>query len=96
MTKTAKSMTKTAKTVTETADAAPLRLDGGISSSEFYVNRARAWYFATALAKQWECALPVLQKRILDPWTHNKTNQKACESYRVNQEHNALLRWLHV
>lgn len=64
-------------------DAAHLRLVGGISSSEYYVNMARAWYFATALAKQWESALPVLQKHILDPWTHNKTIQKACESYRV-------------
>lgn len=77
-------------------DAAHLRLVGGISSSEYYVNMARAWYFATALAKQWESALPVLQKRILDPWTHNKTIQKACESYRVNPEHKALLRSLHV
>lgn len=77
-------------------DAAHLRLVGGISSSEYYMNMARAWYFATALAKQWESALPVLQKRILDPWTHNKTIQKACESYRVNPEHKALLRSLHV
>ncbi len=61
-------------------DAAHLRLVGGISSSEYYVNMARAWYFATALAKQWESALPVLQKHILDPWTHNKTIQKACLS----------------
>ena len=77
-------------------DAAHLRLVGGISSSEYYVNMARAWYFATALAKQWESALPVLQKRILDPWTHNKTIQKACESYRVTPEHKALLRSLRV
>lgn len=77
-------------------DAAHLRLVGGISSSEYYVNMARAWYFATALAKQWESALPVLQKHILDPWTHNKTIQKACESYRVTPEHKALLRSLRV
>lgn len=77
-------------------DAAHLRLVGGIASGEYYVNMARAWYFATALAKQWESALPVLQKRILDPWTHNKTIQKACESYRVNPEHKALLRSLRV
>lgn len=77
-------------------DAAHLRLVGGIASNEYYVNMARAWYFATALAKQWESALPVLQKRILDPWTHNKTIQKACESYRVTPEHKALLRSLRV
>lgn len=77
-------------------DAAHLRLVGGIASGEYYVNMARAWYFATALAKQWESALPVLQKRILDPWTHNKTIQKACESYRVTPEHKALLQSLRV
>ena len=77
-------------------DAAHLHLVGDISSSEYYVNMARAWYFATALAKQWESVLPVLQKRILDPWTHNKTIQKACESYRVTPEHKALLRSLRV
>lgn len=77
-------------------DAAHLHLVGDISSSEYYVNMARAWYFATALAKQWESALPVLQKHILDPWTHNKTIQKACESYRVTPEHKALLRSLRV
>lgn len=77
-------------------DVGHLRLVGDIHSSEYYVNMARAWYFATALAKQWESTFPMLQERILDPWTHNKTIQKACESYRVTPEHKALLRALRV
>lgn len=66
-------------------DAEHLRLVGDIHSSEYYVNMARAWYFATALAKQWESIFPMLRECILDPWTHNKTIQKACESYRVTR-----------
>ena len=77
-------------------DAEHLRLVGDIHSSEYYVNMARAWYFATALAKQWESIFPMLRECILDPWTHNKTIQKACESYRVTTEHKALLRSLRV
>ncbi|RYQ49535.1 DNA alkylation repair protein [Bifidobacterium pseudolongum subsp. pseudolongum] len=77
-------------------DAEHLRLVGDIHSSEYYVNMARAWYFATALAKQWESIFPMLRECILDPWTHNNTIQKACESYRVTPEHKALLRSLRV
>ena len=54
-----------------------------IRSEEYYVNMIRAWYFATALAKQYENVLPFLEKRQMDVWTHNKTIQKAIESYRI-------------
>ena len=67
-----------------------------IRSEEYYVNMMRAWYFATALAKQYEAALPYLQERRLDPWTHNKTIQKAVESYRVPAERKDYLKTLHV
>ncbi|KOA61083.1 hypothetical protein BAAM0499_04620 [Bifidobacterium animalis subsp. animalis MCC 0499] len=77
-------------------DAMQLQLVETIQSDEYYVNMARAWYFATALAKQWESALPLLAERRLDPWTHNKTIQKACESYRVSSEHKALLRSMRI
>ena len=73
-----------------------LRLVEVIRSDDYYVNMARAWYFATALAKQWEDVLPLLEQRRLDPWTHNKTIQKACESYRVSAEHKTLLRSLRI
>ena len=48
----------------------------GVQSEEYYVNMMRAWYFATALAKQPDAALPWLTERRLDVWTHNKTIQK--------------------
>ena len=51
-----------------------------------------AWYFATALAKQYESALPYLESRRLDRWTHNKTIQKAIESSRVSEEHKTELK----
>lgn len=71
-----------------------LRLVSIIESEEYYVNITRAWYFATALAKQWEATLPLLTERRLDPWTHRKTIQKAVESYRISEEQKALLRGL--
>ena len=71
-----------------------LRLVSVIQSKEYYVNMMRAWYFATALAKQWEATLPLLQERRLDPWTHRKTIQKAVESYRITDEQKTLLRSL--
>ncbi len=77
-------------------DPMQLRLVEVIRSDDYYVNMARAWYFATALAKQWADVLPLLEQRRLDPWTHNKTIQKACESYRVDAEHKTLLRSLRI
>ena len=69
-----------------------LRWIGRIESAEYYVNMARAWYFATALAKQEAPTLSYLLENALDVWTHNKTIQKACESYRISPELKALLR----
>ena len=66
----------------------------GVQSGEYYVNMMIAWYFATALAKQYEAALPYLENRRLDRWTHNKTIQKAVESYRVSEEHKTELKIL--
>ncbi len=63
-----------------------------ISSEEYYVNMMRAWYFATALAKQWEAALPYLEPGRLDPWTRRRAIQKALESFRISPEHKTLLR----
>ncbi len=65
-----------------------------VQSEEYYVNMMRAWYFATALAKQYEAALPYLENGKLDTWTHNKTIQKAVESYRITPEQKAYLRTL--
>lgn len=71
-----------------------LELVAGVKSSEYYVNMMIAWYFATALAKQYDVALPYIQEQRLDKWTHNKTIQKAIESYRITDEQKAYLRKL--
>ncbi len=73
-----------------------LEMAAGVRSGEYYVNMMIAWYFATALAKQYDAALPYLRERRLDPWTHNKAIQKAIESCRVTDEQKAYLRTLKV
>jgi len=65
-----------------------------IQSDEYYINMMRAWYFATALAKQYDCAVKYLEKRVLDSWTHSRTIQKAVESFRVSPEHKEYIRSL--
>ena len=67
-----------------------------ICSKEYYVNMMRAWYFATALAKQYENILPFIEDKKLDVWTHNKTIQKAIESYRITPEQKMYLRTLKI
>ena len=71
-----------------------LEIPAAIRSEEYYVKMMVAWFFATALAKQWEATLPYLKKRQLDPWTHRKTIQKAIESYRIPPERKDYLRTL--
>lgn len=68
----------------------------GVHSEEYYLNMMRAWYFATALAKQPDAALPWLTERRLDVWTHNKTIQKAVESCRISPEMKQQLRELRI
>ena len=67
-----------------------------IRSEEYYVNMMRAWYFDTALAKQYEKILPFLEEQRMDIWTHNKTIQKSIESYRITQEQKDHLRTLRI
>ena len=77
-------------------DPAYLRLVAGIRSEEYYVRMMCAWYFATALAKRYDAALPYLQTQTMDTWTHNKAIQKAVESYRITAEQKAFLKTLKV
>ncbi len=63
-------------------------------SEEYYINMMRAWYFATALAKQYDAALAVIESGRLDIWTHNKAIQKAVESYRITAQQKTCLRSL--
>ena len=69
---------------------------GRIRSEEYYLNMMVAWYFATALAKQYDSALPYLTEHRLDVWTHNKTIQKAIESYRIDKDKKEFLRSLRI
>ena len=62
-----------------------------LRSEEYYVNMMIAWYFATGLAKQYDAFVPYLENGALDVWTHNKTIQKAIESFRVTDEHKSYL-----
>lgn len=63
---------------------------------DYYLKMMIAWYFATALAKQYEEVIPFIENRKLDVWTHNKTIQKAIESYRISDEQKAYLRTLKI
>ncbi|MBE7029583.1 MAG: DNA alkylation repair protein [Ruminococcaceae bacterium] len=71
-----------------------LSLVAGIRSDEYYINMMRAWFFATALAKQYEETLSYIQNNLLDIWTHNKTIQKANESLRISNEQKQYLKKL--
>ena len=67
-----------------------------IRSEEYYVNMMTAWYFATALAKQYESVLPFIEDKKLDIWTHNKAIQKAVESYRITDDQKNYLKSLKI
>ena len=80
----------------EDFDPEYLELVAGIRSEEYYINMMIAWYFATALAKQYDAVLPYLEQKKLAPWTHNKAIQKARESYRVSAEQKEYLKSLKI
>ena len=67
-----------------------------LRSEEYYVNMMIAWYFATALAKQYDAVLPYIENRRLDTWTHNKAIQKSVESYRITPEQKEYLKSLKI
>lgn len=71
-----------------------LDIPAAVKSEEYYVRMMIAWYFATALAKQWEATIPYLEENKLGVWEHNKTIQKARESYRITDEQKQYLKTL--
>ena len=73
-----------------------LELAAGVRSEEYYVNMMIAWYMATALAKQWDSTIPYITGRKLDVWVHNKTIQKAVESFRISNEQKEILKSLRI
>ncbi len=80
----------------EDFDALYLDMAAGVHSEEYYINMMRAWYFATALAKQYDAAVKIIENRALDFWTHNKTIQKAVESYRITPKQKEYLKSMKV
>ena len=73
-----------------------LELVSKVKSEEYYVNMMISWFFATALAKQYTSTIPYIENNKLDTWTHNKTIQKAIESYRITEEQKDYLRNLRI
>ena len=63
-------------------------------NEEYYVKMMVAWFFATALAKQYTATIPYFEQRLLPEWSHKKAIQKACESYRITKEQKEYLRTL--
>lgn len=80
----------------ETFDKTHLSLVCNIKSDEYYINMMIAWYFATAIAKQTDYAIPYIEQQKLSKWTHNKTISKAIESFRVDDSTKAYLKTLRV
>lgn len=72
------------------------RLAASVRSEEYYVNMMIAWFFATALAKQYDAILPYIEEKRLETWTHNKAIQKAIESHRITPEQKAHLKTLKI
>ncbi len=73
-----------------------LDMVAAVQSEEYYVKMMVAWYFATALAKQYDATLPYIEKKRLETWIHNKTIQKAVESYRITKEQKDYLKTLKI
>lgn len=73
-----------------------LEVISGIRSEEYYINMMTAWFFATALCKKYEEALPYIENHRLDVWTHNKSIQKAVESLRISEDKKAYLKTLRI
>lgn len=71
-----------------------LEIVSSVHSDKYYINMMIAWYFAEALVKQFDFAVPFIENKILDKWCHNKTIQKACESYRISKEQKDYLKTL--
>ena len=76
----------------EDFDEKYLQMVADVKSDEFYINMMQAWYFATALAKQYDKTVVYIEEHRLDDFTHKKTIQKSVESFRVSEEHKAYLK----
>lgn len=65
-----------------------------VTHGGYYVRMAVAWALSVCFVKCRAQTLPVIEQGLLDDFTHNKTIQKCCESYRVSKEDKEYLRGL--
>ncbi len=80
----------------EDFDKAYPKMVSEIKSGEYYVKMMVAWYFATALSKQYDIAISYIENKKLEKWTHNKAIQKAIESYRISDAQKEYLKTLRI
>lgn len=80
----------------EQLDKKHLKLIMNVTSDEYYINMAIAWYLATALSSNWELVIPYIEDKKFDKWVHNKAIQKAIESYRIPPGQKTYLRTLKI
>lgn len=73
-----------------------LEIPAKVESEEYYIMMMQAWFFATALAKQWDSVIKYIEEKKLSVWVHNKTIQKACESYRITSEQKEYLKTMKI
>lgn len=69
-----------------------LEMVAGINSEEYYVKMMQGWFFATALAKQYDDTILYIEKGLLEKDVNNITIKKAIESYRINDSKKEYLR----
>ena len=73
-----------------------LKIAAEVKSDEYYIKMMIAWFFATALAKQYNETIPYIENKMLDVWTHNKTIRKSIESFRISKEQKDYLKTLKI
>ena len=69
-----------------------LELVASKKGEDYYLKMMVAWYFATALAKQYDASVKYIEDRKLNEWVHKKAIQKAVESFRVTDKHKEYLK----
>lgn len=73
-----------------------LEIPAEVTLDDYYIRMVVAWFYATALTKQWDSTISYIENKRLEPWTHNKSIQKSCESFRISTEQKEYLRTLKI
>ena len=73
-----------------------LNLIKNIKSESYYVKMATSWFYSFALIKQYDDTIILFKDKCLDKWIHNKSIQKAIESYRISDDRKEYLKSLKI